>query len=144
MNTEAIKKKRFWAGAVLYHPEKRMILMQHRDAAAPTNPDTWALFGGVGENGESAEVCLRRELSEELGFDFSSIPFVPLHDYLIEHLGMWRFVYWANVSLEKELFVLGEGAGFDWVPLEQARNLNLAGLATRRDIEAFSQVLKSQ
>jgi len=54
------------AGILLIDDEKRMIL-QHRDAGAPTHPNTWALFGGRIEDGESPEEGAIREIKEELG-----------------------------------------------------------------------------
>lgn len=121
----------------MYHPEKRAVLLQHRDAKAPTNPNKWALFGGVGEADETPEQCLRRELKEELGYDFSDTLFEPLHDYVVEHLKMRRYVFFAVVDFEKEACALNEGQGFEWVALTDALKLDLSGAATRRDIEAF-------
>ena len=136
MTPEEIKAKKFWAGAILYHPEKKALLMQHRDAFAPVHPNQWALFGGVGERGENPDDCLIRELREEIGMIMKKEDFTPLHDYLIAHLEMWRFVYWANCTLAKEQMTLGEGADFDWVPVDVVLSYDMAE-ATKRDIIFF-------
>ncbi len=53
------------AGALLVDPTGR-VLLQHRDANAPTSPNTWATPGGHIEPPETPEEAVRRELLEEL------------------------------------------------------------------------------
>lgn len=138
MEIEEIKKNKFWAGAVLFNPQTRQMLMQKRDAFAPVNPNKWALFGGGGEPGEDPLRCLVRELKEELGVDFSPSAFTPLRDYLNERLATWRYTYIAEHTLEKSEMVLGEGESFDWIPFDEVLKLDLTD-TTRLDIEFFLQ-----
>lgn len=56
------------AAAIIVTPDRRYLL-QHRDAKPGIwLPDSWGLFGGAIEEGETPGEALRRELSEELGF----------------------------------------------------------------------------
>ena len=138
MSPEEIKKEKFWAGAILFNPKTRSMLMQKRDAKALVNPNQWALFGGVGESGETPLDCAIREIQEELGITLKRNDLLSLHDYLIERLATWRFVFSVAFFLTKEEMTLGEGAGFDWVPVDKVLSYDMAD-ATKRDIEFFLQ-----
>lgn len=53
-------------GVVLYCGDA--VLLQYRDDRPDIRfPNTWAIFGGMVEDGESAEDAARREIEEELG-----------------------------------------------------------------------------
>lgn len=56
------------AGAILVDPSGRLLL-QHRDANAPTSPNKWSTPGGHLEPGETLLEAVRRELIEEIGLD---------------------------------------------------------------------------
>ena len=56
------------AAAIIVTPD-RQFLLQHRDAKPDIwFPDSWGLFGGAIEEGETPGAALARELNEELGF----------------------------------------------------------------------------
>jgi 8-oxo-dGTP diphosphatase len=56
------------AAAIIVTPD-RHFLLQHRDAKPGIwYPDSWSLFGGSIEPGESPGEALRRELVEEIGW----------------------------------------------------------------------------
>ncbi|MDP3741198.1 MAG: NUDIX hydrolase, partial [bacterium] len=54
---------------------ERKVLLQHKSTDAPNNPDTWCLFGGSIEEGESPEQAARREFKEELQVSVSGLNF---------------------------------------------------------------------
>lgn len=138
MELNEIKKNKFWAGAILFNPVNNQILLQKRDAIAPVNPSKWAFFGGVGENGETPEDCLIRELKEELGATIQRDNIKPVRDYLNEKLMTWRYIFLIKFDLEKSQMTLGEGEDFDWVPLSEALGYDLTD-NTKWDVEFFLQ-----
>jgi mutator protein MutT len=56
------------AAAAILRDASGRYLLQHRDDLPHIwFPDTWGLFGGAIESGETPEAALRRELAEEIG-----------------------------------------------------------------------------
>jgi mutator protein MutT len=56
------------AAAIIVTPARRFLL-QHRDAKPGIwFPDSWSLFGGAVERGETPSQAALRELNEEIGF----------------------------------------------------------------------------
>lgn len=51
--------------------EKGEVLLQHKDAGAPTYSNQWCLFGGGIEDGETAQQAIHREFVEELEWDLA-------------------------------------------------------------------------
>ncbi len=60
------------AGALLVHPERKVLLHHRDDKPGISNPGKWALFGGHIEPGESPEETVERELHEELGLNVNN------------------------------------------------------------------------
>lgn len=136
-NLEEIKRKKFWAGAILYNPESDSVLLQKRDDEAPVNPDKWAFFGGSSEEGETPQDCVVRELKEEIGVEIAPAGLKVLREYFYKELMSWRYVYSMEFNLEKSQMVLGEGEDFDWVPLDKVFDYDLTD-NTRSDLEFFT------
>ena len=131
-----MEKEIFWAGGFLYNPETKSILLHKRDSNTKFNPDKWAFFGGKGEAGENSKEAFVREMKEELGIEISMDRLIPLCDYLNEEFDTWRYVFYVESDLQKSQMKLGEGAGFDWVPLEKIFEYDLTE-KTERDIKTF-------
>jgi len=135
------KKNKFWAGGFLYNPETNRVLLQKRDSKAPINPDKWGFFGGAGEKGETPEECVIREWQEELGIKIDAKDLTPLCDYLNKDYDTWRYVFYVKSNKPKSEMILGEGADFDWVPLEEAIGYD-ASSKTILDLKAFLEMVK--
>lgn len=131
-----MKQESFYAGGFLYNPVKREVLLHKRDAQAPVNPDVWAFFGGLSEEDETPRQTFIREIHEELGIHLPEETIQPLCDYFNEELQTYRYVFFAESALEKSQMRLMEGAGFDWVALENVFSYDLTE-KTKRDLQAF-------
>ncbi len=115
--------KKHIVGALLCHPDGR-VLLHHRDnKAGISNPNKWALFGGAVETGESSEEAILRELQEELSFE-------PLryHHFVTMHNQRFFYdFYLAHIDKPLNGLRLGEGQDFAYVEPEVAlRSLDLS------------------
>ncbi len=112
------------AAGVLYHAQTDSVLLHHRDAGAPTDADCWHPFGGYSEPADGGDpvATWRRELREELGVDVPAALVRPLFQDEVAS-GRVVHVFWAEWPTRSEDFVLGEGDGFAWFPLEAALRL---------------------
>lgn len=142
MESEEIKDK-FYAGGFLWNPKTKEVLLHHRDGKTAINPNKWAFFGGKSEPDETPRQTLRRELKEELGIDVPEQEMRPLCGYLNEEFGTYRYVFFIESDLLKSQMRLGEGAGFDWIPLEKVFEYDLSE-KPRRDLEMFFKAVNNK
>lgn len=136
-------KTKFWAGGFLYNPHSGEVFLHHRDSNTKFNPDKWAFFGGLNESEESPIECFLRELSEEIGLCLKEEDATPLYDYLNEELNTYRYIYFVESQIERDLLTLGEGAGFDWVPIDNISSYDLTE-KTERDLNYFKSYLNKR
>lgn len=134
-----METNKFYAGGFLYNPKTNAVLLHKRDAKAKVNPNQWAFFGGLSEGNETPKQTFIRELKEELDIEVSEAQVQPLCDYLNEELQTYRYVFFVESELEKSQMKLGEGEGFDWVPLSRVFEYAITE-KTKRDLETFSKL----
>lgn len=130
------EKTLFYAGGFLYNPFRREVLLHLRDGKTSVNPNKWAFFGGMSEGEETPEACCVREWKEELGITVNPQRLIPVCDYLNTDHNTWRYVYMYPSDLLKNQMQLGEGAGFDWIPLENVFEYDLTD-KTVHDLRLF-------
>lgn len=125
----------FWSGCFFDDSESRRILLHLRDANTLHNPNSWALFGGLSEPGESPLECLIREINEELAIE------LPAEDIELLYsnpsaTGTLRHVYKINRYYPLTALKLDERAGLDWHSYDHLHALQITGSA-KKDIDAF-------
>lgn len=126
----------FFSGGFLYDVHGRAILLHRRDGNTTINPNKWAFFGGLNEGSETPIGCFVREVSEELGLTLDVNRVVPLREYMNEELKTYRYVFYVESNVAKSSLTLGEGAGFDWVPISDILSYDLTD-KTRDDLVFF-------
>jgi 8-oxo-dGTP diphosphatase len=103
----------------------------------------WAFFGGGGEPGETDVECCLRELREEIGLDLQPHELQRLREYADTEQQEYQVTFYAEKAVPLDELVLGEGAGFAWVPLTEAEKLPM-NKHTRDDIRYFAAKLCSR
>ncbi|MDX2229902.1 MAG: NUDIX domain-containing protein [Leptolyngbyaceae cyanobacterium bins.349] len=77
-------------------------------------PGHWGFFGGHIEPGETAEIGVRRELLEEIGYCPTGLN---LYDSYEDHQVI-RHIYYGELDVEVSSLVLGEGLDLKLLALE--------------------------
>jgi 8-oxo-dGTP pyrophosphatase MutT (NUDIX family) len=108
--------------AIIFLPGRRYLLQHRENRNDVSYPNWWGLFGGAREPGESADVALRRELTEELEFPARvCTPFLGCtFDLRFENRRTRKI--WFNVEMTEEEFrrlTLREGQGMADLPFEE-------------------------
>jgi 8-oxo-dGTP diphosphatase len=137
------KSHPFSSAVFLYDPVTHSVLLHLRDDKAPTDPNMWAFFGGGGEPGETDVECCLRELREEIGLDLQPHELQRLREYADTEQQEYQVTFYAEKAVPLDKLVLGEGAGFAWVPLTEVEKLPMSK-HTRDDIRYFAAQLSSR
>lgn len=131
---------KFWAGGFLYNPKTKQIFLHLRDGNTKFNPNSWAFFGGLNEGDETPKECFKRELFEEIGLDVPLEKIIPLCDYLNTEFDTYRYVFFVESDIDKSSLTLGEGADFNWLPIEDIDKVKMTD-KTAKDLKIFIKKL---
>ncbi len=130
----------FHAAGFFYNPKKREVLLHKRDGNTTYNPHKWAFFGGSSEGTEGPVETFVREIEEELAVQLTNGEPIPLCSYLNEESGRMRHIFYVLSEKPKSEMILGEGADFDWIPLDSVFEYDLS-TKTIEDLSFFLQTL---
>jgi 8-oxo-dGTP pyrophosphatase MutT (NUDIX family) len=136
MDDFGLRLAKFWAGGFLYSRRRASVFLHHRDNKTRNNPNKWAFFGGLNEGPETFRQCFAREMREETGLEIADEQILPVRDYLSANSNLYRAVFYVESDVEKHALTLGEGAGFDWVRLNELDRYDLVEDA-RDDLAYF-------
>lgn len=99
------------AVALLWLPDGRLSL-QRRSVDAPIAAGKLGFFGGHIEAGELPEVCIRRELAEEISLDVDTLDITHLCDILVpasSYDGRDHQFFIFETNIDDDNFVVYEG-----------------------------------
>lgn len=102
--------------------KKKKFLLQHRDEKKNIySPGHWGLFGGLADEKEAPEDCIRRELKEELSINCNTIKRLDKHLNIDSGILNIFFLVCTNdeITLEK----LNEGQGLGWFSENEIKKL---------------------
>ena len=133
----------FYAGGFFYNSDAKEILLHKRDDKTTKYPNKWAFFGGSSEEGETPVDTFIREIQEELGVRLRNEEVKPLYDYFNPEFATHRNIFYVLRQTKKEEMTLGEGADFDWIPLNMVVTYDLTP-STLKDITYFVNLNKHE
>ncbi|MFH1770898.1 MAG: NUDIX domain-containing protein [archaeon] len=119
--------------AILVNSEGKLLMQHREDKPGFDFPNTWSLFGGAIDEGETAEEAIVREIKEEIDYDVNDYKFV--EEVNFPHLfSISMFI----VPIDKELkdLTLREGDDFDFFTKEEVFELKLSDVA-RKFLEIY-------
>lgn len=107
----------FAVALAILHREGQFLMQLRDDIPNIPYPGQWALFGGHLEPGETPEIALKRELSEEINY---IVP-APRLFRCYGDARVIRYVYHAHLNVPLRDLVLGEGWDFALLPTAAIR-----------------------
>ncbi len=129
--------KKYWAGGFLYNPINNSVFLHKRDGNTKFNPNKWAFFGGLNEEVDKNPFeCFARELKEEIGLDVCNKEIIKLCEYMNVELDTYRVVFYVESDVSENDLILGEGAGFGWVSIDNMKEYELTD-KTEDDLIVF-------
>jgi len=100
-------------GALLHTPDGRYLMQCRDDIPGVHMAGYWGVFGGVMEDGESADAAMRRELMEELAFEPAELAWFTELTYSLHQVGrgLHRKFFFEAAIQERDVgrMHLGEG-----------------------------------
>lgn len=107
-----------YAASAIIFKDKRILLIKRSDYTK-TFPNTWACPGGRGDEGETPEQAVVRELKEEMNIDFKPTKLYKTGKYkdrdLFRFLGEWS----GEIKIQEN-----EITEYGWFSYEVATKLN--------------------
>lgn len=113
------------SAVVLFQPDGRTALLQHRDnKPGISHPNLWVFPGGHGEPGETAEECARREFKEESCYDLDELNLVVsfVDDHVKSVPPYQLTIFWSRYDGRQTIRCM-EGQALEFVARENAVNV---------------------
>jgi 8-oxo-dGTP diphosphatase len=116
--------------------ERNGLVLAAQRSAIMSLPLKWEFPGGKLEAGESPEMCLQRELVEELGVTIAVGRALPLHTHSYDTFTVTLYPFVC--TLESDTITLHEHAAIAWLPREELHTLDWLE-ADKPVLDAYAQ-----
>jgi len=133
---------------VIFYTNKGKILLQDRRSIKKWGED-WSFWGGGVEPGETKEQTARREIKEELTFEFGEMDYLGeqneiLKKYHPPHEEVNEICYLFATLIKEDIsqFNVKEGDGARFFTLSEARKLNLVPKLDAEALDIFEEYFK--
>lgn len=131
----------FGAGIILINSNNEVLLLLRDDKNEIPYPNMWDIPGGKIEDGETPDVTIKRELSEELGLD--SLPDLKLFKIYISD-DLTDFIFWKRINLNPDEILLTEGQKLKYFTFQEIKRTKLAFNYNKVIEEFFEEVVKNE
>ncbi|NEQ36822.1 MAG: NUDIX domain-containing protein [Okeania sp. SIO3I5] len=122
---------------ILLNSNNEILLVLRDDKDSIPFPNTWNLLGGILENNESPEECIRREIREEIEIELGNINlFQKYNIYEREH-----YIFWKQIDLDLTQIKLNEGQRLAYFSKDELDKHQLAFQCNEILNDFFSLVL---
>ncbi len=125
---------------ILFNTNNQILLVLRDNKDSIPFPNTWNLLGGILENGESPEECIRREIREEIEIELGNINYFQKYNiYDREH-----YIFWKQIDLDLKQIKLNEGQRLAYFSKDELDQYQLAFQCNKILNDFFFQVLLPQ
>lgn len=104
--------------------QKNGLMLAAQRSTSMSLPLKWELPGGKIKHGESLEVCLRREIFEELGINIKILEKLPSSSHVYSEFTITLYPFVCSIELNE--IVLHEHAAIMWIVPEEYKCLDWA------------------
>ncbi|OGG12498.1 hypothetical protein A2875_04465 [Candidatus Gottesmanbacteria bacterium RIFCSPHIGHO2_01_FULL_46_14] len=127
--------KRLLVSGFLYHAKTEQILLHQ---IAPH----WSMFGGISQNGESAQEVFTRIMQELINVKLQAKHIYPVYDYFSESAHKVHYIFYAEIK-SMPTFPMESASILSWFTFKQTIKLAVRE-ETKHDIIISERVIKAQ
>lgn len=114
--------KREGCSIIFLDSRERVLLLLRDDIPEIPYPNTWDLPGGHVEPGETPEVCIAREMKEEMGLDLSDFELASVFPFT----DRVEYTFWKRSDMDVDAIQLTEGQCLKWFDRATIAQMTLA------------------
>lgn len=134
------------SGALIYAKNTRRFLLLQK--AEGKHAGTWGLVGGTNNEGETAWQGLQREITEEIGNNFTILKTIPIETFVSNDAVFNFHTYLCLVDSEFVPVLSNEHVGWAWAtidnapkPLHQGLRSSFANKTVRTKLQTIFDVM---
>ena len=113
--------KRKGASIIFINSRDKILLFLRDDLPHIPFPNMWDIPGGHVEPGESPDVCIVREMNEEMGMTLTGFHYFRMFDFPDRE----EYIFWKKADLDIDAIDLTEGQCLKWFTHEEIRHTAL-------------------